>query len=176
MASWAELKETRPERPRRQDGTYLPRHGRKHTPLYSVWTGILTRCSDENGEKFHIYGGRGISFTPEWRTFEPFENWALANGYRKGLQIDRIDVDGNYAPENCRFVSCKENNNNRRNNRLISAFGETKTVARWSEDPRCVVDVFTLYKRVRYVSPELAMTIPKRPGSSLIKRGARIAY
>lgn len=176
MQDWQTLKESRPDRPRNADGTYLTRHGRKVTPLYSVWAGMFSRCHDNDGEKYSIYGGRGISVDPIWRTFEPFEAWALANGYQKGLQIDRKDTNGNYTPENCRFVTCQENNNNRRNNRLVMAFGELKTVAQWGRDSRCAVDVAQLYKRFGKMPAEMAISMPPRAGSSLVKRSARFAY
>lgn len=173
MQTWQTLKETRPERPRRDNGTFLPRHGRKYTPLYKLWSSMHARCSDPDGEKYSIYGGRGIQVCAEWRTFEPFEAWALSHGHRQGLQIDRIDTNGNYEPDNCRFVTCLVNNNNRRNNRRVTAFSETKTVAEWARDFRCVVSAFTLYKRLNLLAPEIAITMQVRAGSSLIKRSNR---
>lgn len=70
---------------------------------------------------------------PEWLDFMGFYEWAVANGYSDGLTLDRIDPNGNYVPENCRWVSWKEQMNNKRSNRLISAFGKTLTIQEWSE-------------------------------------------
>lgn len=83
-------------------------------PLRNVWSSMQSRCFDENRAGFHRYGGRGITVCEEWRySARRFISWALENGYEKGLQLDRRDNDGNYSPDNCRFVSCSENCSNR---------------------------------------------------------------
>ena len=89
-------------------------HGRSSSRLYRIWTNMKTRCSNPHSTQFKWYGGRGISFTSEWSAFEPFMNWALSHGYEDTLELDRIDTNGDYSPENCRFVTHKENCNNRR--------------------------------------------------------------
>lgn len=130
--------------------------------LYRIWEALKRRCYNENVKDFHRYGGRGITVCQEWMDFIPFRDWALDNGYRRGLQIDRRDNHGNYEPSNCRFVPHIINSNNRRNNRLMTAFGETKTVADWSRDPRCKVNLKALYRRLEFhqFSPEKALTHP----------------
>jgi hypothetical protein len=90
-------------------------HGMGNDPLYKCWHAMHRRCTDPKQNGFHNYGGRGIRVEcPDWSRFEPFRDWALSHGYRPDLQIDRVDVNGNYRPENCRFVTPKENMNNRR--------------------------------------------------------------
>lgn len=87
-------------------------------PLKKVWEGMLTRCGLHKGapaKELAYYVGRGITVCEEWRHFKPFEAWCLANGWKKGLQIDRIDNNGNYCPENCHFVTPSQNSRNRRN-------------------------------------------------------------
>lgn len=102
--------------------------------LYREWQGIRYRCENESRVGFHNYGGRGISVCDEWRrSFDAFRNWALANGYRDDLTIDRKDNDGPYCPENCRWVNRKAQAQNRRTCILISFNGGTHTISEWSE-------------------------------------------
>ena len=88
------------------------------------------RCKDKNNLN---YGGRGIKYCDEWNKFENFYLWAMENGYMEGLDIDRIDVNGNYEPSNCRWISRKENNNNKRCTVIVNAFGKSLSVTQWAE-------------------------------------------
>ncbi|KAB2699361.1 hypothetical protein F9K79_09715 [Ochrobactrum sp. Kaboul] len=96
------------------------KHGQKRHPLYSVWRSMKNRCYNPEFNQFKDYGGRGIKVCPEWLD-DPaaFIAWGEANGYRKGLDIDRENNGWNYSPQNCRFVSRKTSNRNRRNCRYI---------------------------------------------------------
>lgn len=82
--------------------------------LYQTWADMKTRCSCETNDRFHRYGGRGIFVCDEWADFVSFRNWALSNGYADNLTIDRIDNDGHYSPDNCRWVTIQENIKNGR--------------------------------------------------------------
>lgn len=94
-------------------------HGGRQTRLYSIWCGMHKRCYNPNCRSYANYGGRGISICNEWlRDFTSFRDWALSHGYSDTLSIDRIDVDGNYEPSNCRWASAKEQANNRRPRRI----------------------------------------------------------
>jgi hypothetical protein len=109
-------------------------HGGFYTNLYRKWAGMKRRCYYVRGTMYRHYGGRGITVCDEWKNdFESFRNWSLANGYCDGLTLDRIDVNGNYCPENCRWVTQKEQQNNKRNSHLLTCNGETHTVAEWCE-------------------------------------------
>lgn len=95
---------------------------------------MLKRCFNPNDDHFDNYMGRGITVCDEWRdSFEAFHNWALANGYRDDLSIDRIDVNGNYCPENCRWADASTQQRNRRITAKITYEGETKTLFEWAE-------------------------------------------
>ena len=111
-------------------------HGMTNTPLYRVFRAIHNRCEDPNNKEYHRYGGRNISVCEEWKSnggFQAFYEWAINNGYKKGLTIDRIDCDGNYEPSNCRWATYKVQNNNRSNNRLIEYNGMIYTLSELSE-------------------------------------------
>lgn len=141
----------------------MKRHGDSHTPLHGLWHGIRDRCHRQTSKSYCNYGARGIQVCQEWRdSYEAFRDWALANGYEQGLQIDRRDNDGNYCQENCRFVTGKVNSNNRRNNRWLEAFGERKTFQQWSEDDRCHVTPEGLAYRVDVLkwTPEECVATP----------------
>jgi len=92
--------------------------GGSYSALYSVYGSMKDRCNNPRNHAFKNYGGRGIKISPKWDSFEAFRKFALENGYKKGLTIDRIDVNDDYGPENCRWATMKEQQNNRRNNRI----------------------------------------------------------
>lgn len=116
----------------------LRTHGDTDARLYNIWCAIKRRCFNPSVPEYARYGGRGISMCSVWaESYEAFKAWAMQTGYdpnapRGACTIDRIDNDGNYEPENCRWVSQREQMNNVSYNRHITYHDETHTVAEWS--------------------------------------------
>lgn len=125
------------------------KHGKKGTRLYSIWQGMKARCNRRSHTWYKRYGGRGISICDEWvDDFQAFYNWAMANGYRDDLSIDRINNDGNYEPSNCKWSTEKEQKNNRSNVPLIEINGKSKTMSQWAEETNLKYQtVYHRYKR-----------------------------
>lgn len=121
-------------------------HGESQTRLYRIWKGIFSRCRGIH-HKSNYYFGRGITVCEEWKDYINFRNWAIANGYKENLTIDRIDVNGNYEPSNCRWVNLMVQANNRTNNHLITVNNETHTVSEWSRIKN--INIQTLLSRCR---------------------------
>lgn len=117
--------------------------------LRSRWVKMLSRCEDPDYPQYKDYGGRGIKVCKDWHDFNKFYMWCIKNGVKPDLFIDRINNDGDYSPSNCRFVTRKENNNNKSNNTWVFAFNENKTLSQWIDDKRCHVKKGTLQRRLR---------------------------
>ena len=108
-------------------------HGKTNTRLYSMWHSMKSRCNyDTKGSE--RYYGRGIKVCSEWEhDFIAFHNWAVNNGYKDNLSIDRIDNNKGYSPDNCRWVDLDIQNNNRSTNKYLEIEGEEKTIAEWAK-------------------------------------------
>ena len=117
----------------RGEATSNYRHGLCGTRLYTIWSDMKARCTNPNKAKYARYGARGITVCDEWmNSVQAFYDWAMANGYRDDLTIDRIDNDGNYCPENCRWTTQITQQNNRSSNHFITYEGQTLTIAEWA--------------------------------------------
>jgi hypothetical protein len=122
-------------------------HGKKGTPVYKCWGNMIERCYRAKHKSFKDYGGRGITVCERWR--KSFEAFIADMGEpAAGMTLDRIDVNGNYEPGNCRWVPWAEQYLNRTDNHLLTAFGETKPAILWARDPRCMATRTSLYKRL----------------------------
>lgn len=137
-------------------------HGKINTRLYSIWGGMKSRCHNKNGPGYYDYGGRGITVCKEWENFDQFYEWAMKNGYRDDLTIDRIDVNGNYEPDNCRWITNAEQQRNKRDNHYITYNGETNVLRDWSKI--LGINESTLSHRINSYgwSVERAFTTPVR--------------
>lgn len=102
-------------------------------PLRSTWATMRSRCNNPNATGFRFYGARGIRCCPEWDSYDIFYDWAMSHGWKEGLTLDRIDFNGDYCPENCRWVSRKEQANNTRANHWIEYNGVKHNIKQWSE-------------------------------------------
>lgn len=127
--------------------------------LYGVWKSMRQRCSDPNWSRADSYVNKGVQVCPEWGNYANFREWALRSGYTEGLSIDRIDNNGNYCPENCRWTTRKTQANNQSRNRWLTFNGETKTMSEWAD----IVDIpYCTIKRRIYSgwSVERTLTTP----------------
>lgn len=105
-------------------------HGETNSRLYNIWRGMKQRCYNENSDAYDHYGRRGIVICEEWKTsFESFYKWAFNNGYKDNLTIDRINVNGNYEPSNCRWETTREQNRNKQHTVYVEYHGELMTVS-----------------------------------------------
>lgn len=137
-------------------------HGGTGTRLHRIYRSMRQRCYDKNSRNFHRYGGRGIEICNEWlgeSGFEHFREWANENGYRSDLTIDRINNDGNYEPNNCRWATYKQQGNNTSRNVHINANGETHTLKEWSEILNVRYDTL-LNRRLKGWTDEQIITTP----------------
>ena len=108
-------------------------HGESSSRLHYIWSSMLQRCNNPHVEKYPRYGGRGISVCPQWKDFSIFREWAISSGYTDALSLDRINVNGNYAPDNCRWVTLADQHRNKSSNRMLSLNGQTKCLVEWAE-------------------------------------------
>lgn len=111
----------------------VTKHGLYKHPLNIMWCGMKERCNNPNSDNYKWYGALGITVCDEWTNFINFYNWAIENGWEDGLTIDRIDYSKGYSPDNCRFITMKEQCKNRRSNVYITVDGETHIQCEWAE-------------------------------------------
>lgn len=121
-------------------------HGMSGTRLFRIWSGMKRRCFDKKHHEFHRYGGRGIRVCDEWLDFSSFMEWAKTTGYNDEMTIDRIDVDGGYMPQNCRWMTRAEQSGLRANVKILTFNGESGNLSQLSK--RFGLPAHTAYDRM----------------------------
>jgi hypothetical protein len=110
------------------------KHGGAGTRLHTIWINMRNRCQQPSSSRFACYGGRGIRVCDDWQDFETFRKWATASGYKEGLSIERVDVDGNYEPSNCAWIEPHQQRHNKQNSRKLTWNGKTLAPRQWAEE------------------------------------------
>ena len=122
--------------------------GKSNSRLYNIWLHMKGRCYRKTDDHYEHYGEKGITMCDEWKNdFKAFYDWAMSNGYADNLTIDRINVNGNYEPSNCRWVTMKEQCNNRTSNVILTINGESHNIQKWSEITG--IKYHTIYARMK---------------------------
>lgn len=134
----------------------------RYKRLHGIWYGMIDRCDKSKTLGYHRYGGRGIEVCEEWHNWFKFKEWALNNGYKDNLTIDRIDSNGNYEPSNCRWADRIAQANNMRSNRRIECYGGVQTLAEWCRELGINYDR-TRDRLNRGMTPEEAFELPHKP-------------
>lgn len=138
---------------------------------------MLDRCYNINNASYDNYGARGIKVCSQWKfARQPFIKWALSHGHKMNLTLDRIDTNGDYFPENCRWVTVQEQLRNQRRNKIISAFGKSVPLVEWAE--QLGINYSTLQKRLSVygVPPEEALKAGRLNKAKIAAHGTRIKY
>jgi len=143
------------------------KHGLSRHPMYNVYNNMIERCYTESCTSYNRYDGVGVRVCDEWRhSFESFYEWAIKNGWREGLQLDK-DIIGNgklYSPENCCFVTPKQNSNKRKTSRIIEYDGVSRTISGWAD---CLgIKIGTLWMRLN-----MGWTMDRIINTPIINRG-----
>ena len=123
-------------------------HGKSHTKFYQQYYGMIKRCELKTHKEYKDYGGRGIKVCDEWRSnFQSFYDWSMSNGYEDGLTIERIDVNGDYCPENCQWIPLSKQMFNKRNNIFLEYEGRILTLKEWSKQEGIFIPYGTILRR-----------------------------
>lgn len=132
------------------------KHGMYQTPIYNVWRQMKDRCTNPNNSRYHRYGERGIKVCDRWQEFENF--FADMGHAPEGMTLDRIDVDGDYTPDNCRWATRQDQQNNMSTNRLFTHEGKTQTLAEWARELGLAYHVLKYRLNKGWQPPELFTT------------------
>jgi len=137
-------------------GNLVRTHGFSNTRLYHIYKGIKQRCHNENNPAYMYYGGKGVSICNEWNCdYLKFKEWSLNNNYDEFVSIDRINPDGNYCPENCRWVSMQKQQNNKLNSMFVTIGDDKLTIAEWADKSK--TNKQTLYSKFYRLITQLGL-------------------
>lgn len=139
-------------------------HGLSHTKLYNIWQLMKGRCYNPSNQDYNNYGGRGIYVCEEWKE-KPvaFYEWAMSNGYKDGLTIERVNFNEGYTPANCTWIPMSEQGKNTRRVNKVTLFGETKSIHEWVKDDRIKIGEPMVYRRMKKgLSAEQALLTPSK--------------
>jgi hypothetical protein len=143
------------------------KHGLRKTRIYSTWSAMIQRCCNENSRAYKDYGGRGITVCDEWRlSIETFHGWAVNNGYKENLTIERIENNGNYCPSNCKWIPMKDQLRNQRTSKRLTYKNQTKIAADWGRELGIPASTICARKRSGW-SDERALSQPVRKGKAI---------
>jgi len=149
------------------------KHNHCYERIYNIYEKMKSRCYTENCKEYINYGARGIRISQEWlgeKGFENFYQWSIENGYNDMLSIDRIDVNGNYEPKNCRWADKKVQANNKRNNHWLEFNGERHTISEWADIYNMPYD--RLHMRIKHGwDIEKALLTPKMNNQFTLYKG-----
>jgi hypothetical protein len=134
---------------------------KEYQRLYNIWYSMRNRCDSLSNKDYRYYGGKGVKVCNEWYEWENFKQWALGNGYEEDLTIDRIDVDGDYKPSNCRWVTMQVQANNKTVNHYITYDGRTQSLSDWCRELNLDYDRTKQRINACGMTPEQAFTLPK---------------
>lgn len=148
-------------------------------PLYEVYEGMKKRCYNTRSDRYKDYGGRGIFISPLWDNFIDFYNWAIANGWERGLSIHRVNNDDIYKPDNCIFTTVAIQNRASRQNRFITAWNETKCLFDWGRDYRCIITPRALKARLdtgKWTNMEDMISRPHLDRKVVMRKAVHVRY
>ena len=151
------------------------KHGGSGTPLYNVWKSMRQRCNNSKLHDYRWYGMDGVKICEEWDNFANFREWALKNGYKSGLTIDRVNSHGPYSPENCRWVTIQEQQKNKRNVLKFLYLGDLYTVDTFCDKFGISKAMFYDRKHKGWSLNQIATT-PKIPVGGYRSKGVRVYH
>ena len=135
-------------------------HGDTGTRLYRIWKTMKCRCNDRNHPTYKHYGGRGISIVGEWmESYTTFKEWAISHGYADDLELERIDVNGNYSPDNCKWLSHHEQTLNRRDTLYVKINGRTSKLREFCEKHNISVNSVNHWRHIGVLEEKLELRV-----------------